>query len=414
MLGLRGCRLGVLYPEIYEMQARAIFEAAIAAAEGARGEARGHDAAGQAPASCAMIKKAIDNVAQEVIGETGSRTYQVGTMIEIPRAALRAAAIAEQAEFFSFGTNDLTQMTLGLSRDDCGKFLERYLQQGIFEADPFTTLDIAGVGALVEIACKGRTPKRRTQARHLRRARRRSRDDRLLRAGRARLRVLLALSRADRAPRRGAGARCGARHGSRAGLSAADQIRSTSYARAAAGDGERARPDRGRAGPDAALALLEAAAARAPRTWSASPGPPGVGNQPRVAADRGLSGRERTVGVIAVDPSSRRSGGRCSAIARASRWRGETRACSCARWRAAAAWAGCRRPRRSHGVDALPVYDLVLVETVGVGQAETEGRGGQRQRGVLRPARLGDSLQYLKAGIAEIPDVASGDLRRPR
>jgi pyruvate,orthophosphate dikinase len=103
----------------------------------------------------AMIKQAIDQVAREVIGESGQPlAYQIGTMIEIPRATLQAAEIAEHAEFFSFGTNDLTQMALGLSRDDCAKFLERYLQQGIFEADPFTTLDIAGVGALVEIACE--------------------------------------------------------------------------------------------------------------------------------------------------------------------------------------------------------------------------------------------------------------------
>jgi pyruvate,orthophosphate dikinase len=103
----------------------------------------------------AMIKKEIDAVAQEVIAEGGQPlAYQVGTMIEIPRATLQAAEIAAHAEFFSFGTNDLTQMALGLSRDDCAKFLERYLQQGIFEADPFTTLDIPGVGELVEIACE--------------------------------------------------------------------------------------------------------------------------------------------------------------------------------------------------------------------------------------------------------------------
>ena len=103
----------------------------------------------------ALIKQEIDAVAKEVIAETGQTLdYQVGTMIEIPRATLVAGAIARHAEFFSFGTNDLTQMALGLSRDDSGKFLERYLEQGIYEADPFTTLDIAGVGALVEIACE--------------------------------------------------------------------------------------------------------------------------------------------------------------------------------------------------------------------------------------------------------------------
>ena len=157
MLGLRGCRLGVLFPEIYEMQARAIFEAAIAAA---RRSGRAVEPEVMVPLisdarELAMIKKGIDEVAQEVMRETGqSLAYQVGTMIEIPRATLQAEEIAAHAEFFSFGTNDLTQMALGLSRDDSAKFLERYLQQGIFEADPFTTLDIGGVGALVEIGCE--------------------------------------------------------------------------------------------------------------------------------------------------------------------------------------------------------------------------------------------------------------------
>jgi pyruvate, orthophosphate dikinase len=157
MLGLRGCRLGVLFPEIYEMQARAIFEAAIAAAQRS---GRAVEPEVMVPLisdarELAMIKKGIDGVAQEVMGETGQPlAYQVGTMIEIPRATLQAEEIAAHAEFFSFGTNDLTQMALGLSRDDSAKFLERYLQQGIFEADPFTTLDIGGVGALVEIGCE--------------------------------------------------------------------------------------------------------------------------------------------------------------------------------------------------------------------------------------------------------------------
>ena len=157
MLGLRGCRLGVLFPEIYEMQARAIFEAAIAAAQRS---GRAVEPEVMVPLisdarELAMIKQKIDGVAQEVMSETGQPLgYQVGTMIEIPRATLQAEEIAAHAEFFSFGTNDLTQMALGLSRDNSAKFLERYLQQGIFEADPFTTLDIAGVGALVEIGCE--------------------------------------------------------------------------------------------------------------------------------------------------------------------------------------------------------------------------------------------------------------------
>jgi pyruvate, orthophosphate dikinase len=157
MLGLRGCRLGVLFPEIYEMQSRAIFEAAVAVASGSGqtvvpeimvpliGTAR----------ELELIKAEIDAVAKEVMAESGTElTYQVGTMIEVPRAALRAREIASHAEFFSFGTNDLTQMTLGLSRDDSAKFMEHYLQRKIFPSDPFSTLDIDGVGALVEIACE--------------------------------------------------------------------------------------------------------------------------------------------------------------------------------------------------------------------------------------------------------------------
>jgi pyruvate, orthophosphate dikinase len=157
MLGLRGCRLGILFPEIYEMQARAIFEAAIAVQKKSGetvvpevmvpliGAAREFE----------LIKRAIDAVAAAVMGEMSAEiTYQVGTMIEVPRAALRAVEIAQHAEFFSFGTNDLTQMTLGLSRDDSAKFMETYLKQGIFTADPFTTLDVPGVGVLVELAAE--------------------------------------------------------------------------------------------------------------------------------------------------------------------------------------------------------------------------------------------------------------------
>jgi pyruvate, orthophosphate dikinase len=155
MLGLRGCRLGVLFPEIYEMQARAIFEAA----------ALVHERTGETvvpevmvplvgmPKELALIRKAIEGVAAEVAAEAGlDLAFEVGTMIELPRAALVAGAIAEHASFFSFGTNDLTQMALGLSRDDAGRFLEAYLQHGIFPADPFSTLDVEGVGELVRIA----------------------------------------------------------------------------------------------------------------------------------------------------------------------------------------------------------------------------------------------------------------------
>ena len=163
MLGHRGCRLGISYPEIYEMQARAIFEGAIAATE----------QMGKAPVPEIMIpliatkreleitRAQVDRVAADVFKETGRTIeYSVGTMIELPRAALTAHTIAEVADFFSFGTNDLTQTAFGLSRDDAGKFLPQYVDQGILPKDPFVSIDIEGVGALVRIAAeKGRHTK---------------------------------------------------------------------------------------------------------------------------------------------------------------------------------------------------------------------------------------------------------------
>ncbi|MEH3104101.1 MAG: pyruvate, phosphate dikinase [Sphingomonas phyllosphaerae] len=157
MLGHRGCRLGVTYPEIYEMQARAIFEAAIDVAE----------KSGEAPIPEVMIplvgtkrelelmKIVVDAAAKAVFAERGrTLDYLVGTMIELPRAALRAGEIAEAGEFFSFGTNDLTQTTLGVSRDDASRFLGAYVEKGIYARDPFVSLDVEGVGELVEIAAE--------------------------------------------------------------------------------------------------------------------------------------------------------------------------------------------------------------------------------------------------------------------
>ena len=154
MLGHRGCRLGITFPEIYEMQARAIFEAACSVE-------------GDAPVpeimvplvstkrELELIKRFVDNIAEAVFAETGRRVdYLVGTMIELPRAALMAGEIAQEAAFFSFGTNDLTQTTLGVSRDDAGRFLTAYVEQGIFARDPFVSLDIEGVGQLVELAAE--------------------------------------------------------------------------------------------------------------------------------------------------------------------------------------------------------------------------------------------------------------------
>jgi pyruvate, orthophosphate dikinase len=155
MLGHRGCRLGITFPEIYEMQARAIFEAAIAVAK-AEGEAPVPEIMIPLVATrkeLSILKERVDAIGKEVMEAAGTTiVYMVGTMIELPRAALKADEIAHDAAFFSFGTNDLTQTTLGISRDDSGRFMGAYVDQGIFEKDPFVTLDQSGVGDLIKIA----------------------------------------------------------------------------------------------------------------------------------------------------------------------------------------------------------------------------------------------------------------------
>jgi len=156
MLGWRGCRLGIAFPEIYEMQVRAIFAAACEIAR-----------TGDAPLvevmhplvakreEMAFLRALTDRTARAVMAETGVEVaYQVGVMIELPRAALRAGDLAETAEFFSFGTNDLTQTTFGISRDDSGKFLDAYMRKGVIERDPFVSLDQEGVGELVRIGAE--------------------------------------------------------------------------------------------------------------------------------------------------------------------------------------------------------------------------------------------------------------------
>jgi pyruvate,orthophosphate dikinase len=154
MLGFRGCRIAIAYPEIAEMQARAIFEAAV--------EAQKKTGKPVVPevmvpliatkAELDLVKARIDAMAQAVIKETGAKLkYDVGTMIELPRAALMAGEIAQSAEFFSFGTNDLTQTTFGISRDDAASFLGIYTARGILPADPFVSIDQQGVGELVKI-----------------------------------------------------------------------------------------------------------------------------------------------------------------------------------------------------------------------------------------------------------------------
>ncbi len=162
MLGHRGCRLGITYPEITEMQTRAILEAAVELKqEGYKVYPEIMIPLVGTPQEFRSQKLVIDNTANAVFEDLGdSIEYKVGTMIEIPRAALVAGQIAKDAEFFSFGTNDLTQMTFGYSRDDAGKFLGEYLKEGILQEDPFQVLDVEGVGQLVEMATqKGRKEK---------------------------------------------------------------------------------------------------------------------------------------------------------------------------------------------------------------------------------------------------------------
>jgi pyruvate,orthophosphate dikinase len=157
MLGHRGCRLGITYPEIYEMQVAAIFEAAVAVMKEA-GEAVEPEIMVPLIATKKefdILKSMIDRIGQEVMEREGIQVpYLVGTMIELPRAALLAGEIAEAAEFFSFGTNDLTQTVFGLSRDDAASFVGAYQKLGIFERDPFVSLDVHGVGELVRIAAE--------------------------------------------------------------------------------------------------------------------------------------------------------------------------------------------------------------------------------------------------------------------
>jgi pyruvate,orthophosphate dikinase len=157
MLGHRGCRLGITYPEIYEMQARAIFEAAaeVKAKQGDTAEPEIMIPLVGIPKELTLMREIIDRVAQEVAEKSGGKIpYSVGTMIELPRAALLAGQIAKDAEFFSFGTNDLTQTTYGLSRDDAARFIQSYERQGIIDRDPFISLDVEGVGELVKIAAE--------------------------------------------------------------------------------------------------------------------------------------------------------------------------------------------------------------------------------------------------------------------
>ena len=205
MLGHRGSRLGISFPEIYQAQARAILEAAAELrAKGIKaipeimlpliGEVREFE----------VLAAEIRAVAHEVLGDRASKVpYTIGTMIELPRACIEAGPIAAVADFFSFGTNDLTQMTYGLSRDDSAKFLGDYIDRGIYKKDPFQELDPDGVGDLMRIAIeRGPQGQAQPQARHLRRARRRSGQRKALPSPGPGLRFVLAVSDSGRAPGR--------------------------------------------------------------------------------------------------------------------------------------------------------------------------------------------------------------------
>jgi pyruvate,orthophosphate dikinase len=170
MLGLRGCRLPIVYPEIGDMQVRAILEAAIEVKK------KGKTVLPEimipligTVEELSFLKKRALAVAEEVFAEAGAKVeFLIGTMIEIPRAALTADQIAEEAEFFSFGTNDLTQLTFGFSRDDIGAFMPAYIDQKILPIDPFQTLDQRGVGQLVEMGtAKGRKARKEKHGEHL-------------------------------------------------------------------------------------------------------------------------------------------------------------------------------------------------------------------------------------------------------
>jgi pyruvate,orthophosphate dikinase len=154
MLGFRGCRIAIAFPEIAEMQARAIFEAAVEAGKRTKKPVVPEVMVPliATKAEFDIVKARIDAMAEAVAAETGVKVkYQVGTMIELPRAVLRAGEIAETAEFFSFGTNDLTQTAFGISRDDAASFLGTYTAKGILPIDPFISIDQEGVGELVKI-----------------------------------------------------------------------------------------------------------------------------------------------------------------------------------------------------------------------------------------------------------------------
>ena len=209
MMGLRGCRVGIMMPGVTEMQVRAIFQAGCRQAKkGIKVHAEVMIPLVTHVNELRLEREKLEKVAKQVMEEEGIEIdYKFGTMIETPRAALTADELAEYAQFFSFGTNDLTQMTFGFSRDDAeGKFLLKYVERKILPENPFQSLDQIGRGQAGGYGRRGRQGHAaRYRAGHLRRARRRSRLDRLFPSRRAKVRQLLPLPRAGGSPGCGAG-----------------------------------------------------------------------------------------------------------------------------------------------------------------------------------------------------------------
>jgi len=416
MLGKRGCRIGIAYPEIYEMQARAIFEAAIKAARITGSPVRPEVMIPLVSAvrEIDVLKGHIDRIAALVNEiESDMVDYTVGVMIETPRACLRAADIAATCGFLSFGTNDLTQMLYGLSRDDAGRFMHDYVAGAVFAHDPFHSLDVEGVGEMIRIAIE--RARRRDPTISLGLCGEHGGDpasvDFCERAGLdyvscSPYRVPVArLAGAQAAIR----ARGTAPKGWPAGGTSAPPV-GTALESLRSG-GKRALADaltRIESTPDAPeiAALLDAAFAEPRGVALGLTGPPGVGKSTLVdALIRAWRATGRTAGVIAVDPSSARSQG--ALLGDRTRLSidpadpGVFVRSMAARDRL----GGIAEPTFPAIVLMRALFDLVLVETVGVGQSETAIARAADLIAVCAQPGSGDALQYMKAGIMEIPDL---------
>eukprot|EP00903_Cladosiphon_okamuranus_P001739 g1737.t1 len=386
MLGHRGCRLLVSYPEIAEMQARAIFEAAVQAAKdtgapvvpeimvplvGLKGELD-------------LVRQRIEAMAKAVMEESGAElTYQIGTMVELPRAALKAAEIAQSAEFFSFGTNDLTQTTFGISRDDAASFLGTYQSRGIMEQDPFVSLDQEGVGELIKIGVeRGRTTRPdiklgicggpETEKRWLIRLATRPAgcgDDSMM-ATFPKLEDL-----------RAGGKRLLSRTLTRLETHAADP---------------------------ATAAFLDDVAGKPLGHVLGLTGPPGVGKSSLTdALISAFRAEGLRVGVLAVDPSSALTGG--ALLGDRTRLKTDPDDDGVfVRSMAARDRLGGLSDEAVAAIALLrAVCDRVIVETVGIGQSEGDLKQAVDSVVLCIQPGSGDSLQFMKAGIMELPDIVA-------